>query len=97
MTPKTWPWEVSISTSGAALQRCMRALLLTKSKLTSSYRLGDYPLGRGISAFLMVVVPEGSEEEFRTIAKPEYMKPPSRLQVGTRPLPDDGHPGRTKP
>lgn len=76
------PWDVSIITTKVGLERCMRALLLTGSHLTGHFRIGsDLPLGRGISAFLRIQVPEGEEERFREIAQPDSMGPPPRIEL----------------
>jgi len=92
---KLWPWEVSIDTTRIGLERLARALISTESQLINSYIFGDYPLGRGISAQLLIKIPKGNEETFKELCKPEDMRPPSRLQVGIDTYnPCPGHPGR---
>jgi hypothetical protein len=78
---KRKPWDVTIPTTKVGLERCMRALLLTGSHMTSHFRLGDFDLGRGISAFLRVQIPEGLEDRFRELAQPEDMHPPSKINL----------------
>ncbi|MDP3908875.1 MAG: hypothetical protein Q8Q14_00650 [Gemmatimonadales bacterium] len=95
MTPKRWPWDVDIDTTRVGLERCMRALIETESTMTSSMRLSKR-MGRGVSAFLRVHVPEGREANFRAIARPIEMRPMPRVQVGMEQSVDDGHPGRTR-
>lgn len=95
MKNKTWSWEVSIDTSGPALQRAMTALIQCKGKLLNAYTLSEL-LGRGVSAILLVELPEGVEQKFRDTVKPIEMCAPSRVQVGVYSPPDDGHPGRRR-
>ena len=92
---ETWPWDVGIDTTKAALQRCMAALILTDATMTCSMRIGNYPLGRGVSATLRVHIPEGRQDEFRELAKPYRMAPPPQVSVGMNQPKPDGHPGRT--
>ncbi len=76
------PWDVDIDTAKVSLERTMRALLVTGSTMTDHMRIGDYPLGRGISAFLRVQIPDGREDEFRSICKPQRMQtPPPPMRV----------------
>ncbi len=90
-----WPWDVSIATSRVGLERCMRALLETRSIITDSFRTAaDIPLGRGVSSHLRVFIPEGKQEEFLEICKPESMCANGRISVGNYHPPPDGHPGR---
>lgn len=97
---KFWRWHISIDTTKTALERFARALLETGSGLehgTGSRLLPGYPLGRGISAHLVVSIPEGDQNEFRNIMDRSLisMGPPPQVTVGLgRPEPD-GHPGRT--
>lgn len=87
-----WPWDIDIDTTKIALERCMRAVILTSSKITDSappYR----DLGRGVTALLRVQIPCGQHDRFRELAQPIVMKPPPQPQVGVRTPPDDGHPG----
>ena len=91
-----WPWDVDIDTTKVALERLGRALILTHSQLTDSMRIGDYPLGRGITAIMRVQIPVGHHEEFREVCQPQAMRPPPLLSVGQYRDPPDGHPGRTE-
>ena len=75
----------------------MRALLLTGSQLTDSMRLDHRaPLGRSVTAFLRVQIPEGNEADFRALCQPYTMRPPGRIQLGCEAPADDGHPGRAR-
>jgi translation elongation factor EF-1beta len=77
------PWDVDIDTTKAALERCMRALLMTGSLLTCHMRLSrDLPLGRGITAILRVQILDGREGEFDDICKPQIRVEPGRIQLG---------------
>lgn len=96
MTPTAWPWDVNIDTTRPALERTMRALLITGSKLTCSLVPRGFDLGRGVSAELRVQVPDGEQDRFREIARPYRMAAPGRVQVGMLTEPDDGHPGRKR-
>jgi hypothetical protein len=95
--PRRWYWHIDIDTTKAALERLGRAIVLTYAgipcgKLTRMPV--RYPLGRGVSALLVVELPEGDEQVFRELVKPIAMAPPPRVSVGMdRPKPD-GHPGR---
>ena len=73
-------WEVSIDTTRAGLERCMRALLLTGSTLTSHFRLSG-GLGRGVSAFMLVGIPVGAEAHFDEIARPIDRRPAARVRL----------------
>lgn len=75
----TSPWDVSIDTTKAGLERLGRALIETSSRLTDSFVLGSHKLGRGVSAHLRVFIPEGHEQEFDRIAKPIERRPPPKL------------------
>lgn len=75
------PWDVSIATTRVGLERCMRAILLTRATLTDHFRMGNFPLGRGISAFLRVQIPEGEEDRFVELAKPEDFRPPPVVSI----------------
>lgn len=92
-----WPWDVDIDTSRAALERCMRAIVVTESVMTCSFRVrrGE-KLGRNVTAFTRIQIPAGRDSEFREICQPFGMRPPSRVQVGCEPVADDGHPGRAQ-
>lgn len=99
---KSHLWHVDIDTSKAALERCMRALLVTDAALLGGRRSRMVPLpllswGRGVSALLVVELAEGSERRFVQMARPVYMSaPPGPLCVGHRPhpeRPDTDHPG----
>ena len=92
---KNWYWEISIDTTKVALERLARALLTTNSGLPAGKRLmPHYKWGRGISAHLMVEVPDGRQDEFRDTAKPISMEAPVQATVGFDTPVDDGHPGR---
>lgn len=88
-----WPWDVDIDTTRPALERCMRALLLTGSTLTDSMR-PRFELGRGVSALLRIHVPEGEHDRFRDLCRPIEMRPPPQISTGMDAVQDDGHPGR---
>ncbi len=84
------PWDVEIDTTKTALERTMRALIATRSTMTDSHRtMSSMPMGRGDGAHLRVHVPKGRAAEFRDIAKPYSMRPPSRIQVGMEVHGDD--------
>lgn len=94
---KLWYWHISIDTTKAALERLARALLKTDSGLEGgklSRIMPRFKFGRGISAHLVVKVPEGQEDMFREIARPIAMRAPPQPYVGTERPPHDGHPGR---
>jgi len=100
--PKLWYWHISIDTTKAALERLARALICTDSGLAPgkfSRLLPPYEFGRGVSAHLVVQIPDGHQDEFRRLLGPSLisMDPPPRIQLGTDPPPaHDGHPGRPK-
>lgn len=75
------PWDVDIDTTRIGLERLGRALIETDSTLTCSMVLGDHQLGRGVSAFLRVFVPDGKEKVFREMCRPIVMKPPPSVCV----------------
>jgi len=95
-----WFWEISIDTSKAALGRLGEALLRTGAGLECgpmSRLIHGFPLGRGISAGLVVQIPEGKEDEFREVCKPHTILPnPPLVQIAGLRMPDDGHPGRNR-
>lgn len=90
---KKWSWELNVNTTGPALQRLAGGLIATRSALSDSSVIW-HELGRGISATVMVQIPEGQEMRFREIVKPYSMDPPRLVQIGMNNQPDDGHPGR---
>ena len=63
-------WLVTIDTTRLGLERCMRALLMTGSQLRRHHRIGSHPLGRGVSAWLLVAIPEWQESRFDEICRP---------------------------
>lgn len=77
------PWDVATSSSSAALARFAGAVVLCRAVVTDSFRVsGDrYPLGRGVSVDWRVFLPEGLEDRFRGLAKPEELRPASRVGV----------------
>ena len=82
MTTETW--HVDIDTTAPALERFARALLLTGAALLPS-RLIMGPLGRGVSAFVVVTVPPGQAERFREVCRPIMMQPPPKVRAGEVP------------
>ena len=92
-----WPWDVDIDTTSAGLERCMRAIIVTESVMTCSFRvrLGE-KLGRGVTAFTRIQIPVGRDVEFRQYCAPVSMRPPSRIQIGCSAPADDGHHGRDR-
>ena len=99
MPEKIWFWEVHTGTSTPALARLMKAVVVTRSKITSTHCLGismGFDLGRGIAMDAMVGVPDGSQDLFKEIAKPYDMRPNSQLQIGLTAPAYDGHPGRER-
>lgn len=98
---KMYRWHVYIDTSKAALERCMRALLLLDAGLVSGKYSRMLPRrrqwGRGVTAAVVIDIPEGSERRFVQMARPVHMvPPPGPISVGTRPRPerdDADHPG----
>ncbi len=64
-------FEISIATSNAGMLRLMRALILTGSSCGPAFRL-DGGLGRGISAFFVVAIPDNSVEKFQELCRPEF-------------------------
>lgn len=93
---RSWYWEISIDTTNAGLERLARAILLCGATVSSTLVNPSYPLGRGVSATLMVRLPEGQEDRFRVRCRPIDMRAPARIQVGCEAPADDGHPGRTR-
>jgi hypothetical protein len=94
---KFWYWHVDIDTTKIGLERFARALLKTGSGLEcgrSSRLLPAYPFGRGVTALVVVQVPDGQQDEFRCEAKPVHMTAPAIVDIDPRPVRDDGHPGR---
>jgi hypothetical protein len=71
MTPETW--HVDIDTTAPALERFARALLLTGAALLPSRLILGAPLGRGVSAFVVVTMPPGQAERFREVCRPIRM------------------------
>lgn len=76
--------EVSIDTSGAALQRLARVLILDGVELTSVMR-PIYPLGRGVSATLMLLVLADRLDRVKAELRPISWRPATRAHVGTTP------------
>lgn len=77
-------YEISIDTTRAGMQRLGEALLRTGAGLECgplSRMIPHYPLGRGISATLIVQVPSSAREEFFDICRPNYMAKPAKAQV----------------
>jgi len=62
-------YEVFIDTTKPALERAMRAILLTRSTVTRTQLFG-LPLGRRVRATLSVEIPLGQEADFDSICCP---------------------------
>jgi hypothetical protein len=67
----------------------MEALLVSNASLVSSFLHGS-PLGRGVSATLLVEVDDRFRERFAETCMPISMKPASTARVACRP--EDGRP-----
>lgn len=95
MNRTNWPWHLSVDTTTPALARLAEGLIKTGSRLLGSCVLSTAHgrLGRGISAMLVVDVPETQRIEFAAIVRPYEMTRPPRVSVGLAPPVDDGHPG----
>jgi hypothetical protein len=94
---KYWYWHVDIDTTRVGLERFARALLTTGSGLECGYAsrlISSYPFGRGVTALVVVQIPDGQQSEFRCEAKPVHMCAPPIVDIDPRPVKDDGHPGR---
>jgi len=77
-------WDTSLETCGMArLSALMKALILTKSTMTCSFRLANdnTPLDARNSVWFRVNIPVDKESEFETISKCKLAKLP-RIQVG---------------
>lgn len=93
---RSWYWELSVDTTAIGLERLARAMLLCGGLVSSITVWPGFPLGRGVSASLMVRIPDGQEDRFRVRCRPITMEPPQLIQVGTQLVIDDGHPGRKR-
>lgn len=82
-------WQVDFANmSEPSLARCMRGLLACGGLISDSFGVGGRRSGyvddwRG-SFLLMVALPDGFLARFREVAKPYEVRPPTRIQVGTR-------------
>lgn len=74
-TPPRSPYECAVDTTRVGLERLARALLVTDSHLTSSLIPAGFPLGRGVSATVLVLVPDGRGEWFSQECRPIRMRP----------------------
>ncbi len=79
------PWDTSLVSSGEKrLADFARALILTRSKMTSSFQLGDSKkLDSRASTEFRIHVLIGQEKRFEEIGKCELRATP-RIQVGNR-------------
>lgn len=69
-------WAVTVSTSGPALERLARALLVTGSSLLPR-RIVTLPLGRGVSACLLIDIPASKHMLFMDVCAPEHVASPT--------------------
>lgn len=81
-------WDVEFDATKIAMERVMRALVVTSSHFTSSFTLApvDKPT-RGVSVFMRVWVPSGKEQRFLELAGLDELKPPPRVHVGMNTYP----------
>lgn len=75
-------WETHCDTTNAALGRLLRALLAVRGHFTSAQilEMDQARWGRGVTVFLVVLIPEGYEEQFEREAKVKLKRIP-RLSV----------------
>lgn len=72
-------WHVDIDTTHKALERFAVALLTTGAELLPSRLIMDSRLGRGVTAFVVVRLPDESVDRFREVCAPIAMRRPGRL------------------
>lgn len=80
-TPERHPWDVDFDSTKVGLERFARALISTASTMTDSFTIGNFPLGRGVTVFARVHIPEGREEEFDAICLPGRRAKPPKISL----------------
>ncbi len=76
------PWDLTISQSIASRARFVKALVSFKCEISDSFTFGPVAELRLRDFYMFRIwIPEGYEEKFRTLCKPQVLRTPPKVNL----------------